>query len=117
MRFTLPLIAALSFCLACNSANSKPANNTASSQQTGSNPAPPKDGEYFGKGTITKIDLGIGSVELDHEAVPGLMPAMQMEFYVTDKASLNGLALGDKVDFTILYKAGTETITKIGKTK
>lgn len=117
MRFSLPLIAALSLCLACGPANSKPANKTASSQETGSNPAPPADGEYFGKGTITKIDPNMPSVEIDHEAVPGLMPAMRMEFFVTDKAMLSGLTVGDKADFTIMYKAGTETITNIGKAK
>jgi len=52
---------------------------------------------------------------MDHEDIAGLMPAMRMEFYVSDKALLNGLTVGDAVDFTILYKGGTETITKIGK--
>ncbi|MFT3743947.1 MAG: copper-binding protein [Pyrinomonadaceae bacterium] len=117
MRFSLTLIAALSFCLACGPANTKPANVAATSQQPGTNPAPPADGEYFGKGIVTKIDNALGSVELDHEAVPGLMPAMRMEFFVADKAMLGGLALDDKVDFTILYKGGTETITKLNKTK
>lgn len=111
------MIVALSFCLACGSADIKTNNNVAKAPQTTGNPPEPKDGDYFGKGTVTKIDLNIVSVEMDHEAIEGLMPAMRMEFYVSDKALLNGLALGDKVDFTILYKGGTETITKIGKAK
>lgn len=79
-------------------------------------PAPePKDGDYLGDGTITKINMQLGSVEMDHGEIPGLMPAMRMEFYVSDKAFLDGLAVGDRIDFTILYKGGTETITKITK--
>lgn len=77
----------------------------------------PMEGNYNGKGTVTKIDLNPGSVELNHENIEGLMPAMQMEFYVTDKALLKGLAVGDKVDFVIEYKGGRETINSITKTK
>ena len=117
MRYSLPIIVAISFCLSCGTVDIRTANPAANTHQTTGNPPPPKDGDYAGTGTITKIDLGIGSVEMDHQAVPGLMPAMRMEFYVSDKDLLKGLALGDKVEFTILYKAGTETITKIGKTK
>ena len=117
MRFSLLVIVALSFFLGCGTADIKTTNTAANTPQTTGNPPSPKDGDYAGKGTVTKIDLVSGSVEMDHEAVAGLMPAMIMEFFVSDKALLNGLALGDKVDFTILYKGGTETITKIGKTK
>ena len=80
-------------------------------------PLPIKDGNYNGKGTVYKIDLNLGSVGLNHDDIVGLMPAMQMEFYVTDKALLKGLALGDKVDFVILYKGGRETINSIKKTR
>jgi Cu/Ag efflux protein CusF len=73
----------------------------------------PKNGEYPAKGKITKINPTLGSVELDHDDIPGLMPAMRMEFYLADKAMLSGLAVDDFVDFTLLYKDGTETITKI----
>ena len=80
-------------------------------------PPPIKDGNYNGKGTVYKIDLNLGSVGLNHEDIVGLMPAMQMEFYVTDKALLKGLAVGDKVDFVIAYKGGRETINSIKKTR
>ena len=77
----------------------------------------PKDGNYNGKGQVTKIDMKLGSVGLDHENIEGLMPAMQMEFYVKDKAMIKDLKVGDKVDFIIEYKGGTETITAISKLK
>lgn len=76
-----------------------------------------KDGDYEGRGKVTKIDMNLGSVEMDHEEIKGLMPAMRMEFFVSDKAMLGPLTVGDSVDFTIRYKAGTETITKIEKSK
>lgn len=84
-------------------------------------PAPttgtPKDGNYNAKGKVTKINTQLGSVELDHEEIAGLMPRMIMEFYVKDKSLLNGLAVGDSVDFVIEYKHPGETITAIKKVK
>ncbi|MEQ1922406.1 MAG: copper-binding protein [Pyrinomonadaceae bacterium] len=77
----------------------------------------PKDGNYNGKGKVTKINTQLGSVELDHEEIAGLMPRMIMEFYVKDKAMLNGLAVGDSVDFVIEYKHPGEKITSIKKIK
>ena len=77
----------------------------------------PKNGDYNAKGIVTKINLEAGSVELDHEDIPGLMPRMIMEFYVTEKKLLDGLKVGDKVDFVIRYKDHTETITDIKKAK
>lgn len=79
--------------------------------------APPKDGDYPGKGNVTKINNELGSVELDHEEIVGLMPRMIMEFYVSDKAMLKVLSVGDKVDFVVRHKGGTETIVKISKAK
>jgi Cu(I)/Ag(I) efflux system periplasmic protein CusF len=78
-------------------------------------PSIPKDGNYTGKGRVTKINNEIGSVEVNHEDIKDLMPAMQMEFYVKDKALLKGLAVGDKVDFTVEYKHPTEIISAIKK--
>jgi len=72
---------------------------------------------YTGRGNVTKIDMKLGSVELDHEEITGVMPAMKMELYVSDKAMLNGLKAGDQVDFILRYKHPTETIVKIEKSK
>jgi Cu/Ag efflux protein CusF len=77
----------------------------------------PKNGDYPGTGTVTKINLEIGSVEMDHDEIKGVMPPMRMEFYVSDKKLLDGLALGDKVSFTLRYKDHTETIVDIKKTR
>lgn len=78
---------------------------------------PLKDGDFPGKGKVTKIDNKLGSVELDHEEIVGVMPRMIMEFYVSDKSMLKGLAVGDQVDFVLRQKGGSETIIKISKAK
>lgn len=75
----------------------------------------PEDGFYEGKGVVTKINLDLGSVELDHQEIPNLMPAMKMEFTVKDKALLKSFNVGDAVVFTVEYKQGKETIIAIGK--
>lgn len=117
---TLMFIACLGF--GCAKEASKPANaNTAASPKPASSPANttviPKDGNYDGKGRVTKIDMKLGSVELDHEDIPGVMPPMVMEFTVRDKKQLNGLKIDDKVDFVLEYKHPTEIIVNIKKTK
>src|SRR3954451_16910471 len=73
----------------------------------------PKNGDYNGKGVVTKIDPDGGSIGLDHEEIKDMMPAMQMEFFVSDKNLLKGLKIGDKVDFVVRYKDPTETIVDI----
>jgi Cu/Ag efflux protein CusF len=70
---------------------------------------------YNGTGKVTKINLQLGSVELDHEEIKGLMPKMIMEFYVADKSELNDLKIGDRVDFVLEDKAGAERISSIKK--
>lgn len=77
--------------------------------------------QFYGVGVVTKIvmenpyDKSVASVELDHEEIEGLMPAMIMEFNVKDRSVLNNLKIGDKVDFTIDEIGGTEVISAIKK--
>jgi Cu(I)/Ag(I) efflux system membrane protein CusA/SilA len=78
-------------------------------------PSTPKNGDYNAKGVVTKINLDAGSIELDHEEIVGVMPPMTMEFFVSDKKVLNGLKVGDKVDFVLRYKDHTETIVELKK--
>ncbi len=75
----------------------------------------PKDGNYPGRGTVTKINTELVSVELDHEEIVGLMPKMIMEFYVRDASLLDGLKVGDNVEFVLEYKHPSETIVGIKK--
>ena len=125
MKFKLYVVAAITIALslACEprtlNNSQRTANRASAPVLTQSvTPAPtPKDGDYPGTGVVTKIDMNLGSVEMNHEAIKDLMPAMTMEFFVSDKTMLDGLKLGDKIDFVIRYKDRNETIVKITKTK
>lgn len=77
----------------------------------------PKDGNYTSRGKVTKINMELGSVELDHEEVVGVMPPMIMEFYVREKSLLDGLKVDDNVEFILEYKHPSETIVGIKKIK
>lgn len=72
---------------------------------------------FNGKGIVTKINLELVSVELDHEAIEGSMPAMIMEFYVKEKRELETLKIGDKVEFVLEENRGQEKIISIKKIK
>lgn len=104
---------------ACGSTSLSPSN--ASNKPTASPQATqlprPKNGDYPGKGLVTKINEDLGSVEMDHDDIPGVMPPMRMEFYVTDKKLLNGLKVGDAVDFTLRYNDGQEIIVAIAQAR
>lgn len=64
-------------------------------------------------GIVTKINMELGSIELNHDDIPGMMPAMIMEFYVQDKKMLNGLKVGDKVSFVLEDRNGVEKIIEL----
>ena len=54
-----------------------------------------------------------GWVEINHEEIKGLMPAMQMEFWVKDKSLLDKVNVGDRVDFTVVETKKGEYLTEI----
>ena len=70
---------------------------------------------YQGVGVVKGLDLKAPAIEIDHEEIVGLMPAMQMEFPVTDIALLSGLAVNDRIDFTVVEKTGEMKVTDIRK--
>jgi Cu/Ag efflux protein CusF len=78
-------------------------------------PFVPRNGDYKGRGKVTRIETTGGSIEIDHEDIPDLMPAKKTEVVVSDKSMLNGLKLGDTVSFTLRYNSGQETIVAISK--
>ena len=57
--------------------------------------------QYKAAGVVKALDPKGPAIEIDHGDVEGLMPAMQMEFPVTDANLLSGLAVNDQIDFTI----------------
>ena len=70
---------------------------------------------YPAVGVVKAINPKTPSIEILHEDVEGLMPGMQMEFDVTDPALLNGLAVNDRIDFTIEDRTGVMRVIAIKK--
>ena len=70
---------------------------------------------YQGVGVVKGLNPKRPGIEIDHQEIVGLMPAMQMEFPVTDPALLNGLAVNDQIDFTIEDNQGEMRVTAIKK--
>ena len=66
------------------------------------------------EGEVRKIDLEGSKVTLKHAEIKNLdMPGMTMVFVVKDKAMLDKLKAGDKVQFKAINDAGKMTVTEI----
>jgi Cu/Ag efflux protein CusF len=88
--------------------------NTSPTPSVGNSALPEVKAKYYnGTGVVKKINMEIGSVELDHEAIKDVMPKMTMEFYVADKSELKDLKIGNRVDFVLEDKGGAERISSI----
>jgi Cu(I)/Ag(I) efflux system protein CusF len=85
----------------------------APAQASGSRTPDGASKRYAGVGVITKINDELGSIELDHETIEGFMPAMRMEWYAKERALLDGVKVGDKVDFTVEEAAGRQYLVAI----
>lgn len=122
MRKTLITFIALST-FACGGAAPNSSTKAPASPQPYVPPTPipaasrPPIKTFNGRGKVTKIDLKQVSVEVDHEEIKGLMPAMVMEFFVKEKRELEALKLGDTVDFVLEDDFGQERIISIKKAK
>ena len=57
---------------------------------------------YPGKGVVKLINRKEGWIEIDHEEIVDLMPAMEMEWFVEKSSLLDGLKVGYKVTFTVV---------------
>lgn len=74
------------------------------------------DGQrHKGRGTVKKVDAKAGKVTLAHEPIRSLgFPAMSMDFRLKDRATLDTLKPGAKVEFELVKGSGDEyEITKI----
>lgn len=71
---------------------------------------------YQSKGVVKKIDIENGKLTVDHETIPGYMEAMEMTEPVKDKAMLENIKVGDKIDFEIERIGSNVTYTKLTKT-
>ena len=63
---------------------------------------------------VRKVDRDAGKLTLRHGEIKNLdMPPMTMVFVVKDRAQLEGLKAGDKVQFRAEKIGGTYTVTEI----
>jgi Cu/Ag efflux protein CusF len=76
-------------------------------------PPPVMNKPYPGTGVVALINRNEGWIEINHEEIKDLMPAMQMEFNVKDKSLLDRVKVGQRVDFTIVETAAGEYLTDI----
>ncbi|HEY4356647.1 MAG TPA: SCO family protein [Acidobacteriaceae bacterium] len=62
-------------------------------------PAQPADAtrQYPIRGNIVSVDAASGHIELNHEAVPGLMEAMEMPYKLEDPSVVSELHPGDRI--------------------
>jgi len=67
------------------------------------------------QGLVREIDLDRHKAVIRHEAIPGYMPAMTMEFNVRDTNQLSGIAVGDTVTFRLTVSEETHWIDQLSK--
>lgn len=106
------ICAALFLTAACNK---QPANQQTNAPTPTGPAAAVAANTYEGVGVVKSINTKTPAIEIDHQDIEGLMPAMQMEFPVTDASLLNGIAVNDKIDFTIESAKGDMKVTAIKK--
>jgi Cu/Ag efflux protein CusF len=111
---------ALVFLIACGGGG-----NHSTQTTSGASPAPSAEASgpaaavatrtYAGVGTIKALNPKAPSIEINHGDIEGLMPAMQMEFEVSDASLLNGLQVEDQIDFTIEDRTGVMRVIALKK--
>jgi len=71
-------------------------------------------GATLAQGEVRKVDVDKGTVVLRHGDIPSLaMPPMTMAFDVADRKMLEGLNVGDKVQFQAEMVKGRATVTQL----
>jgi Cu/Ag efflux protein CusF len=63
---------------------------------------PPK--LFHGVGVVTAVDAAAGRLTINHQAIAGLMPAMEMSLGANPPTLVEGVRPGDKIEFDIESK-------------
>lgn len=66
---------------------------------------------YPGHGVVHEVSVDEGQALIAHDEMPGLMPAMTMNFSIYDPALLASLQPGDVIDFELTSQRGSFFIT------
>lgn len=67
---------------------------------------------HAGHGVVHEVSVKDGQVLVDHDEIPGLMPAMTMSFAVYDPEILHALRPGDVIDFELRSERGSFWISQ-----
>src|SRR3954452_11636420 len=68
-------------------------------------------------GVVREIDPAAGLVQIQHEEIPGLMPAMQMPFSIEDRELLEELRPGDEVEGVLRIAGGSTRLDDLTVTR
>ena len=71
--------------------------------------------QYPIKGKVVAVDVNKPSVKLDHEEIPGLMKAMEMDYAVETAKVVEGLKVGDQVQGHLKADSGKYLVTHLEK--
>ena len=71
------------------------------------------DPTYEVRGEVKSLLRDVDQVVIAHEDIPGLMPAMTMNFDLADPALMEGLEPGQTVTFALQHSEGHYRITRI----
>jgi protein SCO1/2 len=82
---------------------------------TASKETAPATDQYVVKGKVIAVDPSRPAVKLDHEEIPGLMKAMEMEYSVENAKVLEGISVGDQVQGHLKVDAGNYIVTDLEK--
>ncbi|HEV7746071.1 MAG TPA: copper-binding protein [Pyrinomonadaceae bacterium] len=97
----------------------KPASSPSPQTTIATNPvatlSPILNHPYPGTGVVTIINRKEGWIEINHEDIQGLMPAMQMEFWVKNRGLFDHVKVGNRVDFVVVETEKGEYLTEIRK--
>jgi Cu/Ag efflux protein CusF len=68
---------------------------------------------YPGTGIVRILNPKEGWVQIEHEEIKDLMPAMIMEFWVRDPSLMKRVRVGDKVDFVVVEDSKGQYLTEL----
>ena len=75
-----------------------------------------EDGKiYYGVGVVEEIHKDQARIQINHEDIKDLMPAMSMPYTVKDTALLDTVATGDRVEFSLVSTANGFVLIEMKK--
>ncbi len=75
------------------------------------------DDQGRGHGFVRGVSPDHKSVTLEHGDIPGVMMAMTMDFAVANAGLLEGIDVGDEVDFKVVDQGGAYLVTELSEAK